>query len=112
MSTLTAASILDTHFPDHGPTPDWPSLYPSVFSEAKWDEPPHSCLDFDIKIEFKEDPGHLSTKLYSLTQGEMVEMNHWVDEQLASGQIQPLKSLYAPSFSSMKRTSYGQSSTT
>ena len=74
-STLATASILDTCFPNSGPTPDWPSHYPLVFSEAKWDELPHSCLDFDIKIEFKTDPGHLSSKLYSLTQGEMVEMN-------------------------------------
>src|SRR3984893_5970976 len=28
----------------------------------------------------------------------MVEMNHWVDEQLASGRIRPLKSLYASPF--------------
>ena len=45
------------------------------FSEAKWDELPHSHPDFDIKIEFKTDPGHLSSKLYSLMQAEMVEMN-------------------------------------
>ena len=64
---LASASILDTHFSKSGPTPDWPSLYPSVFSEAKWDELPHSRPDFDIKIEFKMDPGHLTSKLYSLT---------------------------------------------
>ena len=66
-STLTIASLLDTCFPNSGPTPDWPSLYPSVFSEAKWDELPCSRLDFDIKIKFKMDPEHLTSKLYSLT---------------------------------------------
>ena len=98
VSTLASASIPDTRFPNTSPTPDWPSLYPLVFSEAKWDELPHSCLDFDIKIEFKTDPGHLSSKLYSLMQQEMVEMNQWVDEELASGQIQPLKSPYTSPF--------------
>src|ERR1700730_267929 len=98
MSTLATASILDTCFPNTGPTPDWPSLHPSVFSEVKWDELPCSQLDFNIKIEHKKDLGHLSSKLYSLTQDEMVEMNHWVDEQLASGQIQPSKSPYASPF--------------
>ena len=66
-STLASASIPDTRFSKSGPTPDWPSLYPSVFSEAKWDELPRSHLDFDIKIEFKTDPGHLTSKLFSLT---------------------------------------------
>ena len=74
-STLASASIPDTRFPNSGPTPDWPSRYPLVFSEAKWDELPRSRPDFDIKIEFKTDPGHLSSKLYSLTREEMVEMN-------------------------------------
>src|SRR6202043_3982518 len=98
VSTLAAASIPDTRFPNSGPTPDWPSHYPLVFSEAKWDELPRSRPDFDIKIEFKQDPGHLSSKLYSLTRAEMVEMNWWVDEQLASGHIQPSKSPYASPF--------------
>src|SRR3984893_9696980 len=97
-STLASASILHTRFSKSGPTPDWPSLYPSVFSEAKWDELPRSCLDFDIKIEFKTDPGHLTSKLFSLTREETVDMNCWVDEQLASGRIQPSKSPYTSPF--------------
>src|SRR6202040_1771193 len=97
-STLASASIPDTRSSNSGPTPDWSRLYPSVFSEAKWDELPPVRPDFDIKIEFKKDPGHLSTKLYSLTREETVEMNRWVDEQLASGRIRPSKSPYASPF--------------
>src|ERR1700731_4610428 len=55
-STLTSARIPDTCFPNSGPTPDWPSRYPSVFSEARWEELRQSQPDFDIKIEFKKDP--------------------------------------------------------
>src|ERR1700730_12187735 len=85
VSTLASASIPDTCFSKSGSTPNWPSLYPSVFSEAEWDELPCSRPDFNIKIEFKTDPGHLTSKLYSLMRDEMVEMNCWVDKQLASG---------------------------
>ena len=97
-STLATEAILDTAFTNDGPTPDWASHYPSVFSEAKWDELPKSQPDFDIKIKFQEDPKHLSSKLYSLTQEVTVEMNRWIDEQLASGRIRPSKSPYASPF--------------
>ena len=66
-SALAAEIIPDTTFANDGPTPDWASHYLSVFSEVKWDELPKSHPDFDIKIEFREDPKHLSLKLYSLT---------------------------------------------
>src|SRR6202045_12244 len=49
-------------------------------------------------MEFREDPKHLSSKLYPLTPEETVEMNRWIDEQLASGRIRPSKSPYASPF--------------
>src|SRR6202045_2437189 len=85
VSALAAEAIPDTTFTNDGPTPDWASHYPSVFSEAKWDELLKSRPNFNIKIEFREDPKHLSSKLYLLTREETVEMNRWIDKQLARG---------------------------
>src|SRR6202045_1581897 len=52
ISALVTEAIPDTAFTNDGPTPDWASHYPSVFSEAKWDELLKSRPNFNIKIEF------------------------------------------------------------
>ena len=100
-TTLSTELTIVTH-KDEITLPSQYSEYTDVFSEQTFDILPPRC-DFDHAINLKETFTSKVAKLYPLNPAELTACKSFVDENLKTGWIQPLKSPQASPFFFVKK---------
>ena len=100
-STLSTKLAIAAH-KDEVTLPPQYSVYADVFSEQTFNALP-PWRDFDHAIELKESFMPKVAKLYPLNPEELAACQAFVDENLKTGQIRPLKSPQASLFFFVKK---------